>query len=262
MIAETEKKEILKTLNELGRAHGVERVFRDWCNMTAMAFSNACTLQYSKLWKKREEEYKKILERYGDNEPFAHMTTCLTNIFEEDTFNDHLGRIYMETFGGNRNLGQVFTPYSVARACAVCAIEKPTAEFKRVNDCACGGGAMLIAACEAYHKAGVNYQRYLKLYAEDLDTLCVHMCYIQLSLIGARAIVSCRNSLTMETFDRFITPMEYLWPMTLASPEKATDLPSCGVQKTGESRQKQNNAGQGAGTREPIQLRLFKEVSA
>ena len=32
-----------------------------------------------------------------------------------------------------------------------------------------------------------------------------------------------------------------------------------GVQKTGESRQKQNNAAQGAGTREPIQLRLFKE---
>ena len=140
----------------------------------------------------------------------------------------------------------------------------PAVQWMAVPDgfFACGGGAMLIAACEAYHKAGVNYQTYLKVYAEDLDTLCVHMCYIQLSLIGARAIVSCRNSLTMETFDRFITPMEYLWPMTLGSPEKATDLPSCGVQKTGESRQKQNNAAQGTGTREPIQLRLFKEVSA
>ena len=109
MIAETEKKEILRTLNELGRTHGVERVFRDWCHMTAIAFSNA---------------------------------------------------------------------------------------------------------------------------------------------------------FTMETFDRCITPMEYIWPTTLVSPEKATDLPSCGVQKTGGSRQKQNNAAHGAGTREPIQLRLLKEVRA
>lgn len=260
MVAETQKKEILRVLNDLGARNDGRRVYRDWCSMLALAISNRATPRGSEVWKRREDEYEAILGTYGDIAPFADMSARLVNIFEAEPFADHLGAIYMECYGGNKHLGQCFTPYCVSQLMAKTAIGDPVAEFKTANDCACGSGALLIAACEQYHKAGVNYQTYLKLYAEDLDPLCVHMCYIQLSLIGARAIVTQRNTLTMETFERFITPMEYLWPMTLGSPEKATDLPSCGVQNTGESRQKQNNAAQGAGTREPLQLRLFKEV--
>lgn len=263
-IVEAEKKEILKTLNDLGARNGGGRVYRDWCNMLALAISNRVTPRGSELWKRRETEYEAIRETYGDIAPFADMSAHLVNIFEAEPFADHLGAIYMECYGGNKHLGQCFTPYGVSQLVAATAIGEPVAKFNTANDCACGGGALLIAACEQYHKAGVNYQTYLKLFAEDLDSLCVHMCYIQLSLIGARAIVTQRNTLTMESFERFVTPMEYFWPMTLGIPEKDPNLPPYGVfnQKTGASTPEPVKAPQRAnlGHIEPIQLRLFPEV--
>lgn len=263
-IVEAEKKEILKTLRALGDTHGPERVYRDWCNMFALAISNKVTPRGSELWKRRENEYEAIRKTYGDIAPFADMSAHLVNIFEAQPFADHLGVIYMEVFGGNKHLGQCFTPYSVSQVVARLAIGEPVAEFKTANDCACGGGALLIAACEHYHNAGVNYQTYLKLFAEDLDALCVHMCYIQLSLIGARAIVTRRNTLSMETFERFVTPMEYFWPMTLGIPEKAAEMPQNGAieQKTGESSPETIKTPQRSnlGPKKPIQLRLFPEV--
>ena len=72
---------------------------------------------------------------------------------------------------------------------------------------------MLIAACEVYHKHGVDYQRWLRITAGDLDSLCVHMTYILLSLIGARAEVWHRDAITRKSFDVFYTPMDMLWPM-------------------------------------------------
>lgn len=263
-IAEAEKKEILKTLNGLGQSYGPERVYRDWCNMYALAIANTVTPRGSELWKRRENEYEAIRKTYGDIAPFADMSAHLVNIFEAEPFDDHLGRIYMEFFGGNKNLGQCFTPMSLCQICAALSIGEPVAEFKTANDCACGGGALLIAACEHYHKAGVNYQTYLKLFAEDLDALCVHMCYIQLSLIGARAIVTRRNTITMQTYESFVTPMEYLWPATLGIPEKAAEMPQNGAieQKTGESSPETIKTPQRSnlGEKRPIQLRLFPEV--
>ena len=47
----------------------------------------------------------------------------------------------------------------------------------------------------------------------DVDSLCVPMSYIQLSLIGAKAEVWRRNAITRETFDKFTTPMCFFRPM-------------------------------------------------
>jgi hypothetical protein len=43
--------------------------------------------------------------------------------------------------------------------------------------------------------------------AIDLDIKAVHMCYLQLSLLGIPAIVRHGNSLSLEMFSDWITPM-------------------------------------------------------
>ena len=48
---------------------------------------------------------------------------------------------------------------------------------------------MIIAACKVLHEAGFDFQRRLDVVAQDLDWKGVYMTYLQLSLIGCRAVV-------------------------------------------------------------------------
>ena len=48
---------------------------------------------------------------------------------------------------------------------------------------------MIIAACKILHEAGFDFQRRLDVVAQDLDWKGVYMTYLQLSLIGCRAVV-------------------------------------------------------------------------
>ena len=220
LLAETHIKEIVKFINSLSSTRGAETVYRDWCECFALSIANGCNpLKESELWKKRENRYLDIIKNYTKEEAFTFSEMCahLTMAFDADPYQDHLGKIYMELFGGNKKLGQCFTPIDLCYACADIALDELKAgEVRTLADECSGGGAMLIAACKRYHDAGVDYQRWLKITAGDVDALCVHMTYIQLSLIGARAEVWQRNAITRQCYDRFVTPMEVLWPMKYA----------------------------------------------
>ena len=58
-----------------------------------------------------------------------------------------------------------------------------------INEPTCGGGGMIIAAADVLKRRGINYQRCMKVFAQDLDWKCVYMCYVQLSLLGVDAVV-------------------------------------------------------------------------
>lgn len=45
-------------------------------------------------------------------------------------------------------------------------------------------------------KKDINYQRCMRVVAQDLDWKSVYMCYLQLSLLGIRAVVVQGNTLT------------------------------------------------------------------
>lgn len=215
-IADENIKKIAKGLEEIGRSMGVEMVFRDWCECSALALANGCDLRRGEVWERREKRYLDIIGRYKKDAAarFPDMLAYLAGAFEADPFHDYLGRVYMECFGGNKNLGQCFTPEGVCELCASVAIDgiPKNGEYKTLYEPACGGGAMTIAALGVLHRAGYNYQRYLRITTEDLDSLCVHMCYVQLSLLGARALVYHKDTITQKAFDLFVTPGEALWP--------------------------------------------------
>ena len=109
------KKEILRIIETLSYSKRGEDIFRDWCSMFASSIQNSCRPFHGPEWEKTEKRYMDVAKKYSQDDllKMSEMCAFLTELFERDTFKDHLGSIYMETFGGNKNLGQCFTPMSV-----------------------------------------------------------------------------------------------------------------------------------------------------
>ena len=87
-------------------------------------------------------------------------------------------------------------------------------EYITVNDCCCGAGCLLIAFANEARKAKIDFQNRVVFVAQDLDFIAAMMCYIQLSLLGCKAVVKVGNSLTdpfvqadLEGNDVWYTPM-------------------------------------------------------
>jgi hypothetical protein len=82
---------------------------------------------------------------------------------------------------------------------------------------------MIIALAEWMFKhAGCNPQQRLHVTAIDIDPLCVHMCYVQLSLLHIPAIVIHGNTLSGDVWSHWYTPAHVLhfWNAKLRRAER------------------------------------------
>ena len=184
----------------------------------AIAISNRFDLtQYHK----REERYMSIIKKYDKSmqslivDIFAHIYALLTQQINPSVgFNDYLGELYMRSETSNNHAGQFFTPYDVSKMCAEITINSDIINdcverdrILTVNEPACGAGGMVIAAADIlYYKYHFNISRNLLVECSDIDSRCVHMTYLQLGLAGIPAVIYRRNTLTMETWERWETP--------------------------------------------------------
>ena len=75
------KKELIGLLRDNARRHRLSEVFRDFCELLALAFSNACD---KSQFEEREERYLQIIKRYERPEVirFVQMREALTNWME------------------------------------------------------------------------------------------------------------------------------------------------------------------------------------
>jgi type I restriction-modification system DNA methylase subunit len=136
------------------------------------------------------------LERYPDPKAveteFARMMYLLLLWLEAD-MTDALGEIYMELDIGNKYTGQFFTPFHVSEMCARIALEDYLKNYKgdliKLNEPSVGGGGMVIAAAKILKEAGINYQKKLKVVAQDLDWKGVYMSHLQFSMLGIQAYI-------------------------------------------------------------------------
>lgn len=152
----------------------------------------------------REKDYLRIKERYNPQE-FEGFITCfglLIESLERNPFQDFLGKMYMELDMGSQAHGQCFSPFGICQAMASMAIREDQVReelerhgWLRINDCACGAGATLIAAAERLYQLGINYQQKTLFVAGDIDQTVAMMCYIQLSLIGCAGRVRIADTL-------------------------------------------------------------------
>ena len=132
----------------------------------------------------------------------------------ESCADDVLGNLFMVSGWGNKNTGQFFTPYSVSLATAKLQCYKSN-ETVRMNEPAAGAGGMIIAVAQAMKENGINYQKQLRVIAQDLDLTAFYMCYTQLSLMGIDAKCVQGDTLENQPFSNldenvFLTPMYFI----------------------------------------------------
>jgi len=79
-----------------------------------------------------------------------------------------------------------------------------------VAEPACDSGAMVLGFANAIKEYGYNHSQQMFVYATDIDLKCVYMCYLQLALYGVPAVVIHGNSLTLEEWSHWYTPVYIL----------------------------------------------------
>lgn len=213
-----EQKAFVTKFEMLSGRYSVRQIWDDWIVMSAISIANSCAPNGE-----REKRYLAIAEKYKPNEllSFSELFADMTLSLDADPDQDFLGEMYMAVGMGSSVAGQFFTPYHVCELLANFTnlpnirkqIEKDG--YAMVNDCACGAGATLIAAANACRKAGINYQRDVVFVGQDIDFICVCMCYLQLSLLGCPGYVILGNTLAEpvpQKGNTWYTPLWFLSP--------------------------------------------------
>ncbi len=203
------KREMLKYFKELSYRHNLWKVYSDFLEMSAISI-RCCTDIIYKI--KGEKRYKDILDSYNDKEKEMFPKILGELVMALETPGDYLGEVFMELELGNKWKGQFFTPYNLCLLTASVAIQDMKDKIREkgfisLNEPACGGGAMIIAVAQIMREKGFNPQRQLKVIAQDLDQKAVYMSYIQLSLLGIPAQICHANTLSLEVFDVWETPI-------------------------------------------------------
>lgn len=211
-------REISKLLEKGLYKVGAHEFLSDIFECGAIAISNSFDMAQ---YQDREERYLRIIKKYEPamqeliTEIFAKIFLLLTQQINPAVgFNDYLGELYMSSGTSNGKTGQFFTPYCVSKMCAETAInenfiKEAIEQDKIITLCepTCGAGGMVIAAVDVlYNKYRFNYSRNLVVECSDIDSRCVHMTYLQLSLSGVPAVIFKRDSLSMQTWERWETP--------------------------------------------------------
>ncbi len=216
--------EFSKLIQSMTGTHQLWEIWADFVTMAACAISNSVDDFHRDV---REELYLKTAGKYerDEIEKMVKLLGFLTLGLEEDSEQDFLGEMYMQLDLGSHWHGQFFTPYNVSSMMAKVGIDREkllkelehgTASF---SDCACGGGAMLIAAANHARKmlegTPFNWQEKCLFVGQDLDGIAAKMCYIQLSLLGCAGYVKIGDTLRNpvasgdDDSDYWYTPMYF-----------------------------------------------------
>lgn len=235
---EGHRAEIVKTIERLGHSRSYWQVFSDLIEVAAIMLSNAVDLRQRD---QREQRYMEVIRGYRREEidlmaqAFGHIVLAL-----ESGPHDVLGRVFHDLELHNKWNGQFFSPYNLCQGIAQMTVGGPE-DRDRLNDQisekgfitvlepACGSGAMVIALAEAMQNAGRNYQQTMHVRAIDVDLKCVHMAYIQLSLLYVPAEIIHGNTLSGEVWGVWHTNAHILdgWAYRLRQPhaiERAIEL--------------------------------------
>jgi len=224
--ADPYQREFVQMIKAFSYGQHTHTVFADFVELAALSISNSVDRTQFEV---REKRYLEIVGKYEreDVERFPRMLGALTLSFEHrmqvseqagsravpvfDGMTDVLGETYMMLELGNARSGQFFTPYHVSRLMAMLTTGDGQQHiqqhgFLRMQEPACGAGGMVIATAESLAAAGHNYQQTMHATYVDIDPVCVHMTYLQLSLLHIPALVVHGNTITGEVWGVWYTP--------------------------------------------------------
>lgn len=208
VVAKDEYKKIVSLFQKLAGSRQLWELWEDAMIMFATMLSNAVDKRF---FVEREKMFKNISGKYSAEEMqiFLQIFAEMVNQLEANPEQDFLGDLYMQLELGSHWHGQFFTPYNVCKMMA--DLQTPSelsfddAKAVTITDCACGGGALLVASAHAYRKKmaeiGLNAQDFVCLYAQDLSMVAALMCYIQISLQGYAGKIKIGDSLLHPMLD-------------------------------------------------------------
>lgn len=218
---------LVDLIGEAGNRWSLHKIFEDFVELAALSLSNAVD---KAQFDGREARYLEIVKKYPREQierfprMLAHLTLALENCVTLGELDDVLGSVYMALELGSNHAGQFFTPYNLSRMMAMILIgdgaEAREKGFIDVLEPTCGAGGMVIAMADALRHAGLNYQQHLHATCIDIDLRCVHMTYLQATLLHIPAVVLHGNSLTGEIWSRWFTPAHVLGGWTAKLKEK------------------------------------------
>lgn len=197
----TDQKEFIGLFDGLCMRRHAWQAWGDFVEASAIAVSNSCDKTGLKR-NEREERYRQIMAGYepAEQEIFPQLFGTLTEALEQNPDQDFLGDMFMRLELGSHWHGQFFTPYNLCHAIAEIQMGDvkeriQTRGWVGINDCACGAGALLIAARNVMMRAGLDWSSGALFVAQDIDRTAALMCYLQLSLLGCAGYVVIADSL-------------------------------------------------------------------
>lgn len=204
------KREFMKCLESIEYGRNNYDVFQDFLSLASLSLHNVIAQD-----EKVEKEYLEIVERYKNKKMFSELLVIVTLALEE-RMQDFLGDIFMSAGFGNVRGGQFFTPYHLSKMMSEIILGKSFKEqieekgYFTLSEPCCGAGGMIIALSEIMLEKGYNPQKDLRFQGIDIDLKCCQMAYIQTSLLGLRGEILHGNTISLEIWKRYITPMSLL----------------------------------------------------
>lgn len=209
-------KEIEKRIRQLGGKYSTWQVFEDFLSMSAISISNAIDWTHRD---EREKQYLETVKRYtkAELDLFPEMFAFLIDELERNAEQpqDVLGPIFHDLELHNKYKGQFFTPQNICDMMGMISLsedDKAIAKdgFISVAEPCAGSGAMVLGFAKAMQNNHFDFHRNMVVTATDIDLKCVYMCYLQLSLYGIPAVVIHGNSLLLQEWSRWYTPVYML----------------------------------------------------
>lgn len=176
-------KDFIKHFEKLGTVHSPFNVFSDFLAVSAISLSNAVNFNND-----REQEYLRIINKYNAQERalFPKMLAAVVKEMQNDAprYRDVLGELFHELNLHDEWKAQFFTPQNVSDMIGLMNVEKAQEEVAKrgyvsaFEPCV-GGGSMVLGLINAMFEVGLNPCKELFVTANDVDTRCVNMAYLQ-----------------------------------------------------------------------------------
>lgn len=207
--------EFARLIHEADHSKHTWETFRLWLEVAYGAFrQGAHKFQTNEFCPKIEELVTKAQKRVKHPQKFTEALGVLVDAIEEKPY-DFIGTTMGELGLNDKDFrGQLFTPKDLCRLVAQVTLGeiKPSPRRLMLDEPACGGGAMVIAAAQVLKENGFYPWNYW-FRATDIDWRCHAITYVQLTLLGIPAWVIHGNTLTVEMFDSATTLSGLMHPL-------------------------------------------------
>lgn len=193
----------VKLLPKVEPARDPKEIFCDVCRIFSLSLRGVATLD-EKEKECIESQYMTFVEKYG-KDGMEKVSVLFAYVIEalEKRRCDFLGQIYERLNATVKAFAQFLTPLSVARLMAHVTFVDGKPEHGKIismDDPACGAGALLIEAAEAFIESG-GRQGDLFIHGEDLDATACCISYVQFTLLGYPAVVRRMDTLAMKVME-------------------------------------------------------------